>query len=570
MSKEFIEQKIGLSSITKARRQQSQLSYFTQSVIQEDITNEYVNQWANRKYSGDDLFLNWVKAIFKQDNFMSFFKYFRAPIASSNLVNNTIKPQLQRVFFSEDSYFKYSISGEQVETPEELNVKDFDNWMFNSLLFKHNDILITDLRDVNTPFRDLISIENVVAIESKRNIIHRLAYTASVIVVDDDGIQSIRNGFLFMDDKEYIFYDEDINPIVIVPHDLGECPADYISNEAFSDDDIIRKSIFSHVREGLEEYVFLKTLLKMTEPNGAIPIVTKLETKQNKGGKDIEGSTDKQPMSSGMGSQRAERGKEIQSGGGFLETGTVHEIPQIRDFQGKVDMEAVKNFLNFFFIPIESLNYINGRITEIKESILSDVLGDIKNQSGERKNEKQVQTGLISAEDSLRSFSMQLSRIRERSDFKFLALAHGRDRVHNEAFYGSDFFLESQEELFDLFEKSPNTIERKNLLLKLAKNRNRFNPDRSKREVILYHLLPYVSDQDFDAAINKQAVGDVTFQYQTRFNYWIGMFESRFGDILSFWETIDAENSEKIILINNLIVEIVTTETEKVVIPPEN
>ena len=39
------------------------------------------------------------------------------------------------------------------------------------------------------------------------------------------------------------------------------------------------------------------------------------------------------------------------------------------------------------------------------------------------------------------------------TDFKMLALEHGRDNVTNSAFFGSDFFLESQEELFNLLEK---------------------------------------------------------------------------------------------------------------------
>ena len=182
MPKEFIEKRIGSASIAEARKQQKQLSYFTQSSIQQDITSEYLKQWAERNYRSNDDFLNWVKTIFKTDNFLSFFKYFRNPNAASKLVNDRIKPQLQRVFFSEDAFFKYTLKGQEVEAPEELKIKEFNNLIFNAILFRHNDILITDLKDINTPFRSLVSINNVVAILSHNNIIHQLAYTATIFI----------------------------------------------------------------------------------------------------------------------------------------------------------------------------------------------------------------------------------------------------------------------------------------------------------------------------------------------------------------------------------------------------
>lgn len=560
MSKEFVENRIGSSSIELARKQQKQLSYFTQSEIQQDITESYINAWATRNYTEtNEFFLNWVKTVFKDANFLSFFKYHRTPLASARLINNKVKPQLQRVFFAEDAYFKYSVSGKQVEEPEELESDEFNKWMFNALLFNFNDILITDLKDVNTPFRELISIENVVAIESKRGVIKQIAYSASIVALNEEE----KNGFIYMNDKEYIFYDEKIEPVLTIPHDLGECPADYISSEAFDNDDIVRESMFSFVREELEEYDFLKTLQRMTDPNGSIPVVTTLATKQNKDGKDKEGSSDKEPMSSGMNGQQAQEGKQVQPDGGLLQTGSVHQVTVPRDAEGKTDIDIVKNFINFHYVPVEALDYLNGRLKEIQDDILSTLIGELKEQTGERKNEKQVASGLFSASDKLRDVSLQLSRIRQRSDYKFLALEHGKDNVSNEAFYGSDFFLESQKDLYDLFELAPNPIERRNILLKSAKNRNRFNKDRDKREEILYALIPYVADVDFNAANDKQIIDPNTFQLQTRFNYWVDMFEAKYGDIVGFWDALKGSDSAKLILINNLLNDII----EKAIVP---
>ena len=85
-----------------------------------------------------------------------------------------------------------------------------------------------------------------------------------------------------MDEKQFAFYTKDYDELLNAPHDLGKCPADYVAMEAFGKDDIVRKSIFSYILEAFEEYVFLKTLLRMTEPNGAIPISIQLDANVKK------------------------------------------------------------------------------------------------------------------------------------------------------------------------------------------------------------------------------------------------------------------------------------------------
>ncbi len=264
LSKEFIQQKVGNASLSLAVRQQEQLSYFTISEIQGDVTSAYADQWANRNYNGNDYFLNYVKSVFRTDNFLSFFKYYRKPNPASKLINNRIKEPLSRVFFAEDSYFKYVIRSKEVEMPEEID-KDFEQKLFNTLLFNHNAIIIHDLEDINKPFRKILDIDKVVAIESEDNQIKQLAYCATTLV---DGVKT--DGYLYMDAERYIFYDKSYNEKLNIEHDLKQCPADYVSKDSFGNDDVVRESIFSYVREELEEYTFLKTLQRMTEPNGAM------------------------------------------------------------------------------------------------------------------------------------------------------------------------------------------------------------------------------------------------------------------------------------------------------------
>ena len=108
-----------------------------------------------------------------------------------------------------------------------------------------------------------------------------------------------------------------------------------------------------------------------------------------------------------------------------------------------------------------------------------------------------------------------------------------------------------------MLKNSPNAIERKNLLTRLAQSRNRHNKSKSKKEVILYKLLPYASDEDFKVAIENMQVEPLTFQLQTRFAYWVAMFEANYGSLLTFWEEMESTESEKLILVNNLLTDLI-------------
>lgn len=553
MSKSFVEERIGNSSLSLAKRQEEQLSYFTQSSIQGDVSEEYLKQWATRKYRTNDYFLNWIKTVFRTENFLSFYKYYRFPNAASKLINNRIKEPLSRVFFAEDSYYDYTIRSKNVELP--LG-DDFKHELFNNLLYSHNGVVVHNLSDVNKPFRQIVGIDKVVSIRSDKGVIEKVAYSATVNL---EGIDII--GYAYCDSEYFSFYDEDYNEVLKSSHDLEYCPAEYVSLEAFNiNDDIVRKSLFSYVREELEEYTFLKTLQRMTEPNGAIPIVTQLDVKT----KSAEGKDQKrligQPMTSNeISGQQAEHQSNVTDNPSLLQTGTINKVPLKQKVDGSIDVEFAKNLINFFYLPTEALEYLSNRIKEVEQSIIISLLGDYSEANEEAKNEMQVSKSYVSKEDVLRWVSRSLSKAHQFSDFTMLALEYGKDSVTVDLFHGSDFFLESQETLFKLYEAAPNPIERKNILIRAAQARNKFSPTKALRETILYKLLPYASDKDFNTAMER--VSSEVFQLQTRFDYWVCLFESTYGDIATFWNSFEVSESEKIVLINNLLNNLITQNT---------
>jgi len=561
VSVQFIEKGYNLDFISKASEQEDQLSYFTVSKLQENIlTESYLQQWLNRKYQTDDYFLNWIKSIFKTSNFLLVLKYIRFPLPSARLIKNKIEPQLKRVFNAEDSDFKYDVTGKKTEDfISDLKVKEFNEEIFHLLLYKHNSIVICDLDSEipNTPHRYFINIKDVVSITKINNRINRIAFRGCVLIENEP-----INGYVYIDDFEYIFYDNDKTLISKESHDLGKCPAHFISKEKYNNNFFIRQSLFTFIREEIEEYTFLKILQRMTEPNGVIPVVSKLEVeKENNQDNNSNGEPTSDQI---MGSQiPGVNSNNYNVGTGDLEPGTIHEIPieSVKDLDGNINMDIIKSYLNFHYTPVEPLNYLNERIKGLETSIVSSIIGDVVSSSEESKNELQIEKSISVIENTLYSFSEVLNRIRKLSDVDMLRLKYSPNLV-NEVFihYGTDFFLDSQTKLFEDLKNAPNALERKNITLRISQNRYKNNIDQLSRQTLLYNLMPYVSDTDFNKAVDLEMVDNSNKEYQLRFTYWISQFEANFGDIVTFYKEIDLSNAEKLTIINNLIIELISKQ----------
>jgi hypothetical protein len=560
VSKEFIEKGYNKSAISKAARQEQQLLYFTKSELQDDVSTDYITAWAERNYKSNDYFLNFVKQVFKTENFLFFFKYLRKPLPSTKLINNKIRPQLKRVFTAENADFKYDVTnvdkGDIVDT---LDIQNFQDDLFDKMLFEHNSIVIEDLdsEEKNKPYRYFLNIDRVVSLEHNNKRITRIAYSGCAVI---DGKEE--NGYIYIDDKTYALYGTDFELIAEAPHDLGRCPADFITDQKYKGNFIVRESIFTYIREELEEYVFLKTLQRMTEPNGALPVVTKLETSDDD--EDIDSSKGEPNSNNIMGSQKASLYNENNNEQiGDLQAGTIHDIPieAIKKDDGSLDMDAVKSYLNFHYIPVEALDYMKERISEIENSILSTIIGTIDTSNEESKNELQIEKSIIVLENTLINLADNLNKIRKESDYNMLALKYSKEKV-NEVFifYGTDFFLESTTKLYDDLAKASNPIERKNILVRINQNKYKNNHDQMVRAKLLYDLLPYTTDADFDIA-RSVGLDPITLQYQLRFNYWIGLFEAQYGDIVTFWMDLESDSATRLTLINNLIIQIITANT---------
>lgn len=564
MSKEFIEAKYNSNSLDVAVRQYKQLSYFLQSQVSEDVRSDYFDKYVNRGFYDNDVFLNFVKSVMKPDNFLSFAKFYRNPNPSSKLINTRIKETLSRVFSSEDSYFNYVINDQQVYFPKELD-DNFQDRLFDAVLFRYNDIIVHDLSENNTPYREFVSIKNVVSIKIIHDKISQIAYSASAEINGKEVV-----GYAYIDNEKYCFFSKDKKTLLKTePHDLGFCPANFVVNKRFANDPVVKESSFSYLKANFEEYCFLKTLQRVVDASGTLPIIVKTETNEKSDNFEDFDSRGSTPMSiDQLGGQVSKEARSTAGSGAgagsALQALSVIETPLMTDNDGKVDTDFNKNFLVFHHAPIEALKFLDERIKSVERDIVISCVGDFSEGTakGSKSDTEIKSSDIVAKQDKLRFLSNTLSTSRGLSDKVMLSLAYGKDNVKSDVFYGSDFFLETLDTLYDMLSKSTNAIERKNILIKIAKSRNIYNKEKSNREVLLYKLMPYTTDKDFELAINSQRVSDINFEYQSRFSYWVSMFESMYGNILTFSYNLGmASESDKIILINNLIIDLINTNT---------
>lgn len=561
MSKEFIEAKYNSNSLDVAVRQYKQLSYFLQSQVSEDVRSDYFEKYVNKGFYDNDIFLNFVKSVMKPDNFLSFAKFYRNPNPSSKLINTRIKETLSRVFSSEDSYFNYVINDQQVSFPKELD-DNFQDRLFDAVLFRYNDIIVHDLSENNTPYREFVSIKNVVSVKIIHDKISQIAYTASAEINGEEVV-----GYAYIDDEKYQFFDNKRKLLKTEPHDLGFCPANFVVNKRFANNPVVKESSFSYLKANFEEYCFLKTLQRMVDANGTLPITVKIKTNEKSDNfEDFDGRGGAPMSLDQVGGQVSEEARSTAGSGkgSILQAGTVIETPPVEDKDGNIDTTFNKNFLVFHYAPIEALNFLDERIKSVERDIIISCVGDFSEgtSKGSKSDTEIKSSDIVAKQDKLRFLSNTLSTSRGLSDKVMLSLAYGKDNVKSDVFYGSDFFLETLDVLYDMLAKETNAIERKNILIKIAKSRNMYNKEKSNREVLLYKLIPYITDKDFKLAIDSNRISNLNFEYQSRFSYWISMFESTYGNILVFYNNLgNAKESEKIISIDNLITNLITSNT---------
>jgi hypothetical protein len=330
--------------------------------------------------------------------------------------------------------------------------------------------------------------------------------------------------------------------------------------------------LFSYERERIENYVFLHTILKYVEPNGGVPVIAKIDTNNNDN-INLQNDSDIPVFGNLAASQRpklpnnADLSDSNNIGVGVNQPGVLHEIPieSLRDQNGTINMDVLRNFLNYFYIPIEALNYLNDKVKQVEEEIVSNIVGDYLESNQSAKNETQIKQSISILENVLRDLSYTISKCATNVLQAMYDLKFGVDEITVYLNMGSDFFIDTTEMLLSNFEKAANPYERRNIIMRINTNQYKNDKTKSDRAKVLYEIIPFVADKDFEAAKKSGITSKETEILYLQFNYVINLFESKYGDIVEFVKEIENKGYSKfansgknsLVLLNNLVYDII-------------
>jgi len=549
------------------------LAYFIQTHLNSDIyinsDNSIENIW-----NGSNPFINWVKGWMRKDNFVSYLKFLRHPLPTASLVQDDIIPELKKVFDSTNPFFDYSFTSNasKLSSAEFLEKYEgyYKNEIFSKLIYNHNSIVITDYKEKKKPYRYNINIASVIAMEPTGDgKIKRIAFKG----VNEYGEER----YYYYTHEFYSVYikknntEEEYTEETTNPHDLGECPADFISQDPLNSDSfVVRKSIFSNFLEKFENYVNYYTLQKMCLPHGAIPVITHYKNKE----KACESSfADGTKCVNGYvsGSNGVLNNKDkllpcpICNTKTVIQAGTVIKmnIPKFGD-NGERPFDLNANFVKFHYIPVDILNWWNEFVNEKYSEIKFQLVGKgVEDSNGQAKNKDQIARGNQTLENTLIELSSKLSKLQTSLDSKSLRIVYGKSFKSAYIDRGTDFYLETEFELRDSLNKAIDPIDKENIISRINYSIHKNNPTALERSNLLYKLLPYstLTDAEF---IGMLGVNPEQKELRLNFNYYIDTFEAEYGDLNNFFNEYFGENvgmSKKLNVARKLLINIIDYES---------
>lgn len=560
--KNFIDNCKYKSEIKEAIAYEQELAYFIQTHLS---SKQYTSSDSSidNMWNESNPFINWIKGWMRKENFASYLKFLRHPLPTASLVQDDIVPELKKVFDSTNSYHDYvfssaAIKQNGIELVSEYN-DYYKNVIFKHLVNNHNSILITDYIDKRKPYRYVIKIDSVLAIESTTE--------GNIKGIAFKGVNSAgEERYFYYTDQFYSVYikkgeayEEDYKNL----HEIGKCPADFISvNPLNAKSFVIRKSIFSNSLEKFENYVNYYTLQKMSLPHGAIPVITHYK-KNNKecGTKFEDGTTCVKGYISGNNGILGNKDNLVQcpvcNSKTIIQAGTVIglPVPKIGD-NGEKPIDLNANFVKFHYIPTDILKWWNEFVSEKASEIKYQLVGKgFEDSNGQAKNSDQIARGNQTLENTLIELSSDLSILRSSIDYKFLKASFGKSFISVTSDMGTDFYLETEFELRDSLSKAVDPIDKKSLIDRINYTVYKNNPEQLDRNKYMYKLLPYstITDVEF---IKLTGVDPKQRELRLNFLYYIDKFEAQYGDLNVFFDQYFGESvtEDKKLQTANLII----------------
>jgi hypothetical protein len=565
--KEFIEKCKYKPEISEAIAYEKKLSYF----IQNHNADTYINSDTSIDgvWNSANPFINWMRGWMRKENFESFMKFLRHPLPTVSLIKDDIIPELKKVFDATNAYYDYEFSSNASKLSSEKVLEKHANFIketiFPELINNHNSVVVTDFVNKKDPYYLIVKIGNVKAVEPT------IDGKIKAIVFEGKNAAGEERYYYYTDQFYSVYIKDGDNYIEESKelHEIGQCPADFISVEPLNSEKfVVREHIFSDQLEKFENYVNYYTLQKMCLPHGAIPVITHYKKNNNKNGEGcgtiFENGT--KCFRGYVAGQNGVLGNKdslipcpVCNEKTIIQAGTIIglPVPKFGD-SGERPFDLNANFVKFHYIPVDILKWWNEFVNEKYSEIKYQIVGKgVEDSNGQAKNKDQIARGNQTLENTLIDLSGKLSALKASLDFKKLKIIYGKAFKSCYVDMGTDFYLETEFELRDSLAKAIDPIDKENLISRINYSIYKNNPGKLERNNLLYKMLPYstLTDNEF---LSLSPVDPKLKELRLNFKYYIDAFEAEYGELHEFFNLYFGENvsmSEKLTIARKLLIE---------------
>lgn len=488
-----------------------------------------------------------------EESYYKFEKAFTYPLNINDFIND-IHSKIKKIFEGEDPYYSYDLSDSIKEDAINYVLTDwFKNEAFETFCNSPNTIVLIDINgsidDKPAPYPVLINSENIIDVKECDGVIQHIVYYIDenlIGVVDSEYYQLFEK-----DDQKNII---EVNKEGNNKHELGYCPAYFISNKKVNSKGYKRKNHLTSAFGEIQELTFYKTLKSIINPHAFYLFTVKGKSNgscgykegiaycvngymkaQSEDGIDIvvldESGVSAKPCP--VCNKSLGIGNEIKFSYGFTDAGAIAEPNDI---------------IKFVAPDTAVLEYSDKFLSSKEESIFSNVVGSDENLNPKlNHNEVAYKYNSEGQLSVLMNWKTVFEYLIKNVNETILKLRYGNDAVKNVSInLGTKFILKTSADLYEEKKEAKGLasviqIDEQIIRKKYASN----NKEKQKR---LLYLKVYPNIIDVDEKFKNNSIPYKIYIKQVMFEDFINWFEYTYsGNTISY----DKSTKENVKVLNS-------------------
>lgn len=497
-------------------------------------------------------FLKWVSAIIDKSKFAVFQHLMVNPLATID-VTESIFNEVRKIFDGRDRFIGYSFT-----RPDLVNdfrkylqtIKDSDFWVttaMGAIKNGYNGFIVVDMPDpedgtITTgrpePYYYFLPVDKVLQYEYSGNGTLEWLF------------------FKECDDEAYLF--DSINfrkfnlvqgkwvQVSIIPHNLGRVPCRQIWDDKQSNKcDFRKRGLITNSLGSLDELLFKIISASHADLYAAYPVVTMYEQRcdyTDPSGNVCEDGKVRRWVKNGHTGDNVETLEVCPKCNGGVRTlgaGTLIVAPA----RAKADDPDMIDAVKFVSSPIESLKYINDKVSQLKNEITYSIIGIVDEVSGVAINKDQVWSQYESRQNVLMHTKKQIEEAHKWVHETLAMLRYGKAFISCTVNYGTQFFIATSQQIMEGYKNSrDNGVPAFELALQRQQyydTKYRSNPALLEKIKILSNIEPYQDLTIAQLLSMSTLVDQRLLKLKLDFDNYVSRFEREFVDVSLFMQYSD-------------------------------